>query len=495
MTWRINFTVTNSNFNLVGYAAFEFLKNIPKKDGKQLFSEWYLEHEKGATTAFVKVSEIDAVTEWIKDKIVAEPNWADELHKEAEKLNWEYFNYAKELLQVDPAGLSNHELADKCCKLRRLQLVSHVKAISTTWFLDSNNETYSNFLRDKLKQHLVGVGIGDPIKQIEYFTLLTSPTRTNFAQEERLDFLCLLKNPSEENVHQHYEKWRWTPYGYVGPAYDLQHYKDEVQKSISLVPQVDQMIAEELARYPKLEHQQKWLIEEIKLPTDLQKYFKIARDIIWLKDFRKYCIWHGFYVLDSLTKEIAKRLHISHRQANSFLIEEVVPALVDGKIDVDLLNERDKYCMIWANESGQKIYYGEEAKKIRQSLDLEKVVVDVENGLRGACAFPGTAKGVVKIVNDVSQIDKINDGEIMLAHTTFPALLPAMKKAAAFVTEDGGITCHAAIVAREMKKPCVVGVKSACSVLNDGDTVEVDATNGVITVIARSEGRATRQSR
>lgn len=468
MKWRINFTVTNSNFNLVGYAAFEFLKNIPKKDDKQLFSEWYLEHERGTTTAFVKVSEIDAVSGWIKDKIVANPDWADELHKETEKLNWEYFNYAKELLQIDPASLSNQELADKCCKLRCLQLESHVRAISTTWFLDSNDETYSNFLRDKLKQHM------------EYFTLLTSPTRTNFAQEEQLDFLRLLKNPIEENIHRHCEKWRWTPYGYIGPAYDLQHYKDEVQKSISLTPQADKMIEEELARYPKLERQQKQLIEEIKLPTDLQKYFKIARDIIWLKDFRKYCIWHGFYVLDFFTKEIAKRLNISHRQANSFLIEEVAPALVDGKLDVDLLNERDKYCMIWADDKGQKIYYGKEARKIRQSLDLEEVVVDLESGLKGACAFPGTAKGVVKIVNEIGQIDKINDGEIMLAHTTFPALLPAMKKAAAFVTEDGGITCHAAIVAREMKKPCVVGVKNICSVLKDGDIVVVDATNGTI---------------
>ena len=342
-------------------------------------------------------------------------------------------------------------------------------------------------MRDKLKQHFVGAGIDDSVKRVEYFTLLTSPTRTNFAQEEQLDFLRLLKNSSEENLKKHYEKWRWTPYGYIGPAYDLQHYVDEVEKNLSLAPQVDGLIAEESVRYTKLARQQEDLVEKIKLPADLQHYFAIARDIIWLKDFRKYCIWHGHYVVDKFTKEIAKRLNISHHQANSFLIDEVTSALVDGKLDVDLLNERDKYCMIWADENEQKIYYDKEAKKIRQSLDLEEVIIDVDSGLKGTCAFPGTAKGVIKIVNEVVQIDKINDGEIMLAHTTFPALLPAMKKAAAFVTEDGGITCHAAIVAREMKKPCVVGVKSACSVLNDGDTVEVDATNGVITVIARSD--------
>ncbi len=484
MKWRINFTVSNSNFNLVGYAAFEFIHNVPKKNGKQLFSEWYLEHEKGATTAFVKVSEIDSVSEWIKDKIITDPDWADELHKETEKLNWEYFNYAKELSRIDPAGLSDSDLADECRKLRRLQLDSHVKAISTTWFLDSNNETYSNFLRENLKKHLESIGICDPVKQIEYFTLLTSPTRTNFAQEEQLDFLRLLKevggSQEDEKIKAHYEKWRWTPYGYTGPAYDLQHYKSDVKKNMSLVQQVDGLIEEELARYKKLAEEQNELIEKIKLPADLQHYFAIARDIIWLKDFRKYCIWHGHCVVDKFTKEIAKRLNISHRQANSFLIEEVGPALLEGKLDVDLLNERDKYCMIWADDSGQKIYYGEEARKIRQGLDLEALKVGVDGSFKGTCAFPGKAEGVVKIVNEIGQVGKVNDGDIMLAHTTFPALLPAMKKASAFVTEDGGITCHAAIVARELKKPCVVGAKKICSVLKDGDHILVDATNGII---------------
>ncbi len=63
---------------------------------------------------------------------------------------------------------------------------------------------------------------------------------------------------------------------------------------------------------------------------------------------------------------------------------------------------------------------------------------------------------------------------------TTPDFLPAMERAAAFVTEEGGITCHAAIVAREMKKPCVIGTKIATKVFKDGDRVEVDATKGVV---------------
>ena len=67
---------------------------------------------------------------------------------------------------------------------------------------------------------------------------------------------------------------------------------------------------------------------------------------------------------------------------------------------------------------------------------------------------------------------EILDGEILVSTMTVPDFLPAMKKAAAFVTDEGGITCHAAIVAREMKKPCVIGTKFATEVLRNGDLIE-----------------------
>jgi len=66
---------------------------------------------------------------------------------------------------------------------------------------------------------------------------------------------------------------------------------------------------------------------------------------------------------------------------------------------------------------------------------------------------------------------------------TFPSFIAAMQKAIAFVTDEGSITCHAAIVAREMKKPCIVGTKNATKVLKDGDKIEVDADNGTVRVL------------
>jgi len=92
----------------------------------------------------------------------------------------------------------------------------------------------------------------------------------------------------------------------------------------------------------------------------------------------------------------------------------------------------------------------------------------------------GKARGKVRIVLEYADMERFQDGEILVASMTVPDFLPAMNKASAFVTNEGGITCHAAIVAREMKKPCIIGTKIATKVFKDGDMVEVDANTGVV---------------
>ena len=104
---------------------------------------------------------------------------------------------------------------------------------------------------------------------------------------------------------------------------------------------------------------------------------------------------------------------------------------------------------------------------------------------RGAVAFPGLSKGRVRIITKREQISSLKNKEILVAIMTTPDYIPAMKKAAAFVTDEGGITCHAAIISREMKKPCINGTKIATTVLKDGDFVEVDAYKGVVKILKK----------
>lgn len=99
---------------------------------------------------------------------------------------------------------------------------------------------------------------------------------------------------------------------------------------------------------------------------------------------------------------------------------------------------------------------------------------------KGLAASPGIAVGKVKKIQSIDEIGKIQEGDILVTAMTNPDMVPAMKKAVAVVTDEGGRTCHAAIVSREFGIPCIVGTQNATEVLDDGMTVTVDATRGVV---------------
>ena len=117
-------------------------------------------------------------------------------------------------------------------------------------------------------------------------------------------------------------------------------------------------------------------------------------------------------------------------------------------------------------------------KRFRRKNDVEE--------FKGNIARQGVVRGIVKIVTSNNDLSKVRPGNILVSQFTRPDYLSAIKKSAAIITNDGGITCHAAITAREFNKPCVIGTKIATQVLHDGDVVEVDANRGIIKVLKRA---------
>jgi len=108
--------------------------------------------------------------------------------------------------------------------------------------------------------------------------------------------------------------------------------------------------------------------------------------------------------------------------------------------------------------------------------------------LTGDKASPGIASGPVKIIKEVAQIDRVHEGDILVAEMTTPDFVPAMKRAVAIVTDRGGRTAHAAIVSRELGIPCVVGTGQATTKLTNGQIVTVDGSHGKV-----YEGKVTRR--
>ena len=124
---------------------------------------------------------------------------------------------------------------------------------------------------------------------------------------------------------------------------------------------------------------------------------------------------------------------------------------------------------------------------IKENADVEPEI-KAPVLLSGVAASPGVASGPVKTIADASQIDRVYDGDILVTEMTTPDFVPAMKRAAAIVTNRGGRTAHAAIVSRELGIPCVVGVDEATNTLSDGQIITVDGSYGKI-----YEGKVTRR--
>ncbi|HLI31589.1 MAG TPA: phosphoenolpyruvate synthase [Solirubrobacteraceae bacterium] len=100
--------------------------------------------------------------------------------------------------------------------------------------------------------------------------------------------------------------------------------------------------------------------------------------------------------------------------------------------------------------------------------------------LRGLGAAPGRAAGAARILRSLQEAERLRSGDVLVTHMTAPDWVPLMRRAAAIVTDSGGMTCHAAIVSRELSIPCIVGTGEATRKLHDGEQVTVDATHGIV---------------
>ncbi len=138
----------------------------------------------------------------------------------------------------------------------------------------------------------------------------------------------------------------------------------------------------------------------------------------------------------------------------------------------------------WAIENGEVfLVQTRPVTTFKPKTAEERSRVTTEMGkilLKGDTASAGVYSGPVKIVNSIPELNKVLKGDVLVTMMTTPDMVPAMERAGAIVTDDGGLTCHAAIVAREMGTPCIVGTEHATQVLKDGEIVTVHASKGVI---------------
>lgn len=191
----------------------------------------------------------------------------------------------------------------------------------------------------------------------------------------------------------------------------------------------------------------------------------------------------GSHIFTDLVKEASKRLKIKIEDIYNLSYNEIIEYLKGEKYERE---DREEYVV--GQFSKWNLIVGKEAKAFIEILENYHAR-KISNVLTGQIGNKGRYIGRVKIINldlkldHIREISKMNKGDVLVSGSTGPEMILACRKAGAIVTEEGGITSHAAIVSRELGIPAVTGTKIATEVLHDGDLVEVDADHGIVKII------------
>ncbi len=316
---------------------------------------------------------------------------------------------------------------------------------------------------------------------------LSAPEDFSFYQKEEIDLLSLKnikhKKSLEEKLKSHQQKYFWMLNSYHNTRILPVSY---FRKRLGVISMKDaKRKIEEIEKIKKeaIIHKKK-VIREFNLPYETLKISQRLSFCIWWQDFRKSYIFKNNYIVDLFLKEISRRFELDFDDLHFYVIAELEDLVMKNKklSGSEIESRKDDFVAAYRPPEEIRYVSGSKAKKIATPYLNNKIKKDIKE-IKGLVVNRGVVKGRVRIIIGSKNMDKIKNGEVLVTTMTTPDFIVALKKSCAVVTDEGGMTCHAAIVSRELGIPGIVGTKIATKVLKDGDTVEVDANKGIIKIL------------
>ncbi len=209
--------------------------------------------------------------------------------------------------------------------------------------------------------------------------------------------------------------------------------------------------------------------------------------VMKIRDRRKNFFAKGLTIIYRIAEKLFSDVGVPLDLIPFYTIRELIYGAKYLKAHVDILSARK-------NGFQLLIPYRNSVEMLESSIDQavakinnffmsSYVTQDNIDVLKGQTGVKGNIRGKVHIILDANSNHEFQKGEILVTGLTRPEYIPLMKKAVGIITDEGGITCHAAIVSRELGLPCIVGTKIATKVLKDGDLVEINADKGIVKIL------------
>ncbi|MBI2989645.1 MAG: hypothetical protein HYY51_00445 [Candidatus Magasanikbacteria bacterium] len=437
--------------------------------------------------------------EHLVNRIIKEPDYGHTINREIIREADSLRSYCEKIPSKDGLKeLSNEQL----WRIYKGHFDAHQEYYTWCWIPPASDMFHNNFTNrvlEMLRSSVMGADEMIP----EYFVTLTQPTKRSLIYTEQDELLQIaveiekdlaqkklfleknlakifvsLNDSVRAMLEQHREKYHYTKYIFVAGENTLEMLVRELKDIFSKGISASQIRKNNEERLKEAAQNREALFERIHANLDLRRLCSVFGDFMVTKIYRRYAQLYALYQMDRVLKEIALRMELSVKQLRFAVPNEVEAMLLRHECNAEELQKRTERCAYYAEQGKEIILSGKEAEEIMKQT-FEKVDISLSE-FRGQVASPGYAKGKVALIFRAGDMKKLRDGDILVSISTDPDLLPAMKRAGAIVTEQGGVTSHAAIVSRELGIPCVIGAKQVAQVLKDGDTVEVDAKRGII---------------
>ena len=338
-------------------------------------------------------------------------------------------------------------------------------------------------------------GIKDNKLFNQYLSVLIATTKNSFSRQQEKDLLKIaikikgnLNSPLTKNLLKEHSKkyfWMYNNY-YITGILDENFFFKELEDLLSKYKHPEKYLREMEKLDKKSISNKKLIINKLKLNKKAKRLIRIIDNFGWFQDERKKYNMIANHYLDILLNEIGKRAKISLMEVKFTIPYETGPIL-NGTFNKQEINKRMKNCLIvWeGNKDTYEIYTGKEAIQKEKQLFSGKVGIHEVTEIEGMTANTGRVRGYVNVTMSAKEAKNIKKGEILVTSMTSPDFIAGIKNAAAIVTNEGGVTCHAAIISREFGIPCVIGTKIATQILKTGDYVEVDGVHGAVRILKK----------
>jgi len=446
--------------------AFSWSKTI-KKTVSAAESPLFMVYRNGWTRIYGYQKRYQKIVEHVFKRISKDKAYVTSIKKIFNQKARKFLSFIKKVKKNNWSKLNNQQLIK--IKEEYIKLYHEIVPYG---------EPLPYFLKEKLQTVLDEYLVKEKKISAKEYGILITPLYQSFINRENEELYNLVKN--HRAIKKHQKKYAWILFDYASLVCNERYFLNKAKDFLKNPPKI--------INYKKLKKDKEKIIKKYKINQIYKYYLNVLEDLFYLMDKKKEVLTQCHFTITFLYQEAGNRLGLSLNDIRWFLWEEVKQALIKNKkLSPKIAQQRRKLSVTKYTNSKAVFLSSKRIKNLISDIEKDQQLSSKKKALKGIPVSSGKVKGEICYLKSARENSKIKKGQILLVSNTTPDFMPAIRKASAIITNEGGLTCHAAIVSRELKIPCIVGTKVATRVLKNGDLVEVDANNGIIKILKRKK--------